>query len=297
LLGWFGWQTYQRISFFVVRDFPLGLDARIYYRGVVTWLSGGDPWTASVSAGGAAYHYAGSPVTTILMAPASLLSEDVFTAAWLLLTWVAAAWTLRRVHLPIWWLLFPPISEALFSANPQLVVLALLLTGRSWLAAIAAGLKVYAFIPLAGESRWRSIGRAVALYALTVLIAPSLWVRYVAQFGAISSRLASESILGFSAFYVPDLLAVTVIALALLALRDRRAAGWLAVPAIWPASQLHYSTMALPVMSPLLAIFLAIPLFHLPPEIIIVEVVRRLLTRPVSGYVTRFRGRPQAVPD
>jgi hypothetical protein len=55
--------------------------------------------------------------------------------------------------------------------------------------------------------------------------------------------------------------------------------------------------MALPVMSPLLAIFLAIPLFHLPPEIIIVEVVRRLLTRPVSGYVARFRGRPRAVLD
>jgi hypothetical protein len=82
---------------------------------------------------------------------------------------------------------------------------------------------------------------------------------------------------------------VTVVALFLLALRDRRAAGWLAVPAVWPASQLHYSTMALPVMSPLLAFFLAIPVFHLPPEIIVIEVGRRLLAPSVRGYLDRRR--------
>ena len=73
---------------------------------------------------------------------------------------------------------------------------------------------------------------------------------------------------------------MTVVALAMLALRDRAAAGWLAVPAAWPASQLHYSTMALPVMTPLLAFFLAIPILRLPPEIILVEIVRRLVRPP-----------------
>jgi hypothetical protein len=240
--------------------------------------------------GGNSYHYAGSPVTTVLLAPAGLLSEDAFAAVSLILTWIAAIWILRRVRLPIWWLLFPPISEALFSANPQLIVLALILADRSWLAAVATALKVYAFIPLAGEGRWRAIGVAVAFNAATIVIAPGLWIRYINLFGTISSRLEYESIEGFSAFYFPVLLALTVVALALLALRDRRAAGWLAVPAIWPASQLHYSTMALPVMSPLLAFFLAIPILRLPPEIIIVEVVRRLLAPSVTGYLDRRRG-------
>jgi hypothetical protein len=295
LLGWFAWQTWMRLSLFFALNFPIGIDARIYYRGVAAWLSGANPWDAGVMAGGATYHYAGSPVTTILMAPSALFSEDVFTALWLALSLVAVVWTLRRVRLPIWWLLFPPISEALFSGNPQLVVLALILSNSSWLAAIGTGLKVYAFIPLAGEGRWRTIGLAVVLNAATFLIAPNLWFSYIDQFSQISSRLQYESIEGFSAFYFPMLLAVTVVALLVLALRDRRAAGWLTVPAIWPASQLHYSTMALPVMSPLLAVFLAVPLLRLPPQVIILEVVRRLIAPYVTGYLDRHR-RPAQPP-
>src|SRR5664279_2176396 len=203
LCAWFAWQTYQRISFFVVRNFPLGIDARIYYRGVVAWLQGGNPWDAAVVVGNSSYHYAGSPVTTVLLAPAALLSEDAFTGAWLILTWVAAAWILRRVHLPIWWLLFPPISEALFSANPQLIVLALILADRSWLAAVATALKVYAFVPLAGEGRWRAIGLAVVVNGSTILIAPGLWARYLNLLPMISGRIEAESGQGFSAFYFP----------------------------------------------------------------------------------------------
>ena len=203
LFFWFAWQTDQRISFFTVRHFPLGIDARIYYRGVVAWLQGGNPWDAAVMVGGNSYHYAGSPVTTVLLAPAGLLSEDAFAAVSLILTWIAAIWILRRAHLPFWWLLFPPISEALFSANPQLIVLALILADRSWLAAVATALKVYAFIPLAGEGRWRAIGAALAFNAATIVIAPGLWIRYIGLFGTISNRLQYESIEGFSAFFSP----------------------------------------------------------------------------------------------
>ena len=293
LCAWFAYQTYLRISFFFRLAFPVGIDARIYYRGVVAWLQGSNPWDAAVTVGGTPYHYAGSPVTTVILAPAALVSEDAFTLIWLALTWAAAIWILRTLRLPLWWLLFPPISEALFSANPQIVVLALILAQRSWLAAIGTALKVYAFIPLAGEGRWRTIAVAVALNAATILVAPNLWLQYVQQFGAISSRLAYESIEGFSAFYYPALLVVLGLALALLAIRDRRAAGWLAVPALWPASQLHYSTMALPVMTPLLALFLAVPVLRLPPEIILVEIVRRL----VAPYVSAFLAARRTIPD
>jgi hypothetical protein len=282
LAAWFAWQTYSRISFFVDRQFPLGIDARIYYRGVAAWLSGGNPWDAAVFVGGTPFNYAGTPVTTVLMAPAALISEEAFTVAWLILTWAAALWTVRRLGLAPWWLLFPPITEALFSANPQLVVLALLLGERSLLSAVATALKVYAFMPLAGEGRWREIGIAVALNAATIALAPALWRSYIEQFAAISARLATQSLHGLSAFYFPALLAVTLAALIVLAVRDRRAAGWLAVPAVWPASQFHYSTMALPVMSPLMAVLLAYPMLRLPPVVIVLEVVRRLLVSLVK---------------
>ena len=277
LFAWFAWHTYDRISFFVDRQFPVGLDATIYYRGVVAWLAGTNPWDAAVVVGGFAYHYAGTPVTTVIMAPAALLSEEVFTIAWVVLTWVATIWTLRRLRFPLWWLLFPPIAEALFSANPQLVVLALLVANHSVASAVATMLKVYAFIPLFGEARWRQIALAVGFNAATIVVAPGLWLDYIRQFGEISSRLEYESLQGLSAFYFPVLLAVTVFALLILALRDRRAAGWLAVPAMWPSSQFHYSTMALPVMSPLMAVLLAIPHLRLPPVVIILEVARRLI--------------------
>ena len=45
--------------------------------------------------------------------------------------------------------------------------------------------------------------------------------------------------------------------------------------------------MALPVMTPLLAFFLAIPMLRLPPLIIVVEIVRRLLAPTVVGWVRR----------
>ncbi len=203
------------------RQFPVGLDATIYYRGVVAWLNGTNPWDAAVVVSGFAYHYAGTPVTTVIMAPAALLNEDVFTLAWVVLTWVATIWTLRRLGFPIWWLLFPPIAEALFSANPQLVVLALLVANHSAASAVATALKVYAFIPLFGEGRWRQIGLAVGLNLTTMVVAPDLWLAYIRQFGEISSRLEYESLQGLSAFYFPVLLAVTVVALLILAFRIR----------------------------------------------------------------------------
>ena len=295
LAAFFAWQTYARITFFVDRQFPLGLDATIYYRGVVAWLNGGNPWDAAVVVGNTAYHYAGTPVTTVIMAPAALFSEEAFTLLWLFATWVAAAWALRQLRFPPWWLLFPPLAEALFSANPQVVVLALLLANCSVASAVATGLKVYAFIPLLGEGRWRQIAIAVAFNAATILIAPTLWLEYIRQFGAISARLEHESLQGLSAFYFPQLLVVTVVALLLLALRDRRAAGWLAVPAVWPSSQFHYSTMALPVMSPLLAVGLAYPMLRLPPVVIILDIGRRLVGPWVARHVDTRRGHPKSL--
>jgi hypothetical protein len=94
-------------------------------------------------------------------------------------------------------------------------------------------------------------------------VAPSLGIHYVDQFRAISARLAHESENGFSAFYYPLRVVPTAIAIILLWRRDPKAAAWLDVPALWPSTEFHYATLAQPVMTPLLAVLLAVPIQRL----------------------------------
>ncbi len=287
LAAWFAFLSYGRISGFVRTRVPFGLDIRIYYRGVQQWLHGGDPWSAHVVVRAhSAFYYAGSPATTVLLAPSALLSEDQFTILWFGLTVLSLIAIVRWLRLPIWWLLFPPAVEALYSGNPQLVVLMLLLAGagRAGLLAdsVSVALKVYAIVPLLGERRPRRIALALVLTLASVAVAPALWIEYVGQFGAISARLAQESRNGFSAFYYPLMAIPTAIAIVLLWRIDPRAAAWLAVPALWPSTEFHYATFALPVMTPLLAPLLAIPIQRLAPFVIILYVTWRYASEPVQ---------------
>jgi hypothetical protein len=292
LATWFAGQTYMRIARFVRDTVPLGQDIRIYYRGVEQWLHGGDPWAAEVVVRHSVFSYAGSPATTVLLAPSALFSEDQFTVLWLVLSALSAVAIVRWLRLPIWWLLFPPTAEALYSGNPQLVILMLLLAGaaRPGVIAdsIAVALKVYAVIPLLGERRLRRVGLALVLTIATVVVAPSLWIHYAQQFGAISARLAQQSDSGFSAFYHPILLVPTAIAIILLWRRDRKAAAWLAVPALWPSSEFHYSTFAQPVMTPLLAVLLAVPNQQLAPVAITLYVFWRFAVAPVHAHLAAW---------
>jgi hypothetical protein len=285
LAAWFADWTYIRIASFVAGKNPVGQDIVIYYRGVQNWLNGGDPWAAGVVVGHQTLSYAGSPATTILLAPSALLSEGQFTILWLGLTALSAIAIVRLLRLPLWWLLFPPTTEAMYSGNPQLVVLMLLLVGAGHMGAladsIAVALKVYAVIPLLGERRPRRIALAFGLTIATVVVAPSLWINYAGQFGTISARLASQSGNGYSAFYYPILLVPTAIAIFLLWRRDPKAAAWLAVPALWPSSEFHYSAFAQPVMTPLLAVLLSIPVQLLTPVAILLYVFWRFASAPV----------------
>ena len=293
LAAWFAGQTYMRIARFVRDKVPLGQDIRIYYRGIQGWLHGGDPWAAQVVVDSHhAFSYAGSPVTTVLLAPSALFSEDQFTLLWLGLSALSALAIVRWLRLPLWWLLFPPTAEALFSGNPQLVVLMLLLAGASrpgvLADAIAVALKVYAVIPLLGERRLRRVGLALVLTLATFVVAPSLWIHYAEQFGAISARLAQQSGNGYSAFYFPSLLGPTAIAIVLLWRRDPKAAAWLAVPALWPSTEFHYSTFAQPVMTPLLAVLLAVPNQRLAPVAIMLYVFWRFAAAPVQAHLAAW---------
>jgi hypothetical protein len=293
LAGWFFFFTYILLfETFVSLGIPIGMDIRIYYRGVQNWLSGGDPWAARAVAHHSMFNYAGSPATTILLTPSALFSEDQFTALWLVLTALSALAIIRWLRLPLWWLLFPPTAEALYSGNPQLVVLMLLLAGAGRTGvvadAISVALKVYAVIPLLGERRLRLIGLALVFTIATFVIAPSLWIDYAGKFGTISTRLAQQSNNGYSAFYYPVLLVPTAIAILLLWRRDPKAAAWLAVPALWPSTEFHYSTFAQPVMTPLLAVLLAVPVHFLTPIAIILYVFWRFAAAPVHGHLAAW---------
>jgi hypothetical protein len=292
LAVWFAGQSYMRISRFVRDTVPLGQDIQIYYRGVQEWLHGGDPWAAQVIVGNSAFNYAGSPATTLLLVPSALLSEGQFTALWLGLTALSAVAIVRWLRLPIWWLLFPPTTEALYSGNPQLVVLMLLLAGAGRMGLLADSisvvLKVYAVVPLLGERQLRRVGLALLLTIATFVVAPSLWIHYGEQFGTISARLAQQSENGDSAFYFPMLLVPTAIAIFLLWRRDPKAAAWLAVPALWPSSEFHYSTFAQPVMTPLLAVLLAVPIQRLVPVAIIAYVIWRFVSPPVHAHLAAW---------
>jgi len=278
LCGWFAYWV-RDSCWSIPTDGRLGIDGRIYYRAAQAWLGGHDPWVAGVPVNGFRFDFAGPPPTVLAFAPLAVLPEDVFTALWLTITVAAAVYTVRRVKRPMWWLLFPPLVQGVLVGNPQVLCLAVLLAGSDWVRSLAIPLKAYAALPMLAELRWRALGILAAACALSFALWPGLWLTYLEEFGTISARIAAESFGGFSATRDTTLLVVTAAAIGALALIDRRAAGWLSVPALWPSSQFFYSAFALPVMSPILAIGLAVDWRPLPAQVICVYAAWRLAQR------------------
>ena len=141
----------------------------------------------------------------------------------------------------------------------------------------------YAIVPILAERRWRVVLATCGAFVVSMAILWPAWVDYFAQFGTVSARLVTESGGGFSAFRNPPELVVTVLALLLLASVDLRAAGWLAIPAAWPATQFHYAILALPVISWPLGFALAFPSFiTVPPTVVVYAIYRFTRARLVS---------------
>lgn len=239
-----------------------GFDTELAVGAARNWLSGGDPWAFSlIGASGNIYHFAGLPPTLFVYAPLVPLGTQLAGYVGLVISLVAAVAILRRLGLPMWWLLFPPLNEGVAVANPHIVLLALLVVGGGWL---APAVKVYAFVPMLGERRWRQLGPALVVFGATIVAAPELWWNWATTFAATNGRLMTEAQGGWAltgAAIVLGIIPIVVIAWQ----KDLRTAGWLAVPAAWPASEFFYSTFALPVMTPVLAVFLAVPQHVGPP--------------------------------
>jgi hypothetical protein len=244
----------------------LAIDARHYQRAASAWLAGGDPF--AVMEGQVAY--VAGPHTLLFYAPTSVLPLTLATWAWMVAGLVAAVWVIRRLGLPIWWLLFPPLAHAIWNGNPQTISLALLLAGGSIAASVAVLLKLYTGLALA--FRWRDAVIAAVVLVATLPFVP--WQLYLDHSATISEHLASSW--NGSAWRFP--LLVPFVVLAIWIVRTEGGA-WYAVGALWPGTQFYYVSMALPaiVKRPLICAALALPVPLMTPVIVMLLAARHLV--------------------
>ena len=123
------------------------IDLRIYRAAADAALAGHDPWAVAVHG----LTFAGPPPTLLAYMPAAVLPEAVAIALYAVVSVVAAVAVLRALHLPLWWLLFPPISESLIVLNADILVIALLVAAPRFAALVdpAQGLRRRAAGPVA----------------------------------------------------------------------------------------------------------------------------------------------------
>ena len=280
LAVWFGIISAMRLS--VLSTGEAGFDARLYLKATRAWLAGADPWILIDT-----QRFAAPPPTLLPLAPIAILPESIGVAVMIALAVVGAVATVRILRLPWWWILFPPFLDAAWNGNPQNLLLPLILVGAGPLAAF---LKIYAVLPMALTLRWRALLVTGAALLVTAPFLP--WGSYIAQFGDLSTALATQSDGGLSATALPWLIPVAFAAL-LFAGRER--AAWLAVPALWPTTQWYYSTLAVPALTPLAAAVIAIPVPGAAVvAVVIVAVTRRTTSRDrlVADWRPGILGRP-----
>lgn len=282
---WFGIISFMRLSSLVTGS--AGFDAQLYLKATRAWLAGADPWVFIDQ-----QRFAAPPPTLIPLAPIAILPEQLGIWLMIALAVVGAIATVRLLHLPWWWLLFPPFIDAAWNGNPQNLLVPLILLGAGPLAAF---LKIYAIVPIALTLRWRALLVTAALLLVTAPLLP--WASYLAQFGELSTALKEQSDGGLSATAIPWLIPVALVAL-LFAGRER--AAWLAVPAVWPTTQWYYSTLAIPAATPVAAAILAIPLPGAAVVATIAVAIHRRNTsvqKLVDDWIPRRGLGPDAAPD
>ena len=197
-------------------------------------------------------YFAAPPPTLLAVAPFTLLPEPWGSGALGAVCLAGAVATIRMLHLPAWWLLFPPLVQAVIAGSVQTLLVPLLLGAGGALAPIV---KNYAAVPLAILGRWRALIASALLVLLTAPLLP--WATYVDQFAAINATLVEQSAIGPS--MVESMVLAPVAAMCFWVVGRERAA-WLAVPALWPAQQWYYATLVLPTKSRIVAGIIVAPI-------------------------------------
>jgi hypothetical protein len=245
---WFGMQSLSQL-FLSADDLKyLYFDARLYLDATRAWLAGGNPWDVQL----AGNYFAAPPPTLLPLAPFALLPPDAGVAVLAALVILSAVATIRLLHLPWWWILFPPLFQCMLSANVHAMLLPLILLKGGTIATL---LKVYAAVPLAILGRWRALVMVVVVLVVTAPLLP--WSMFLDDAAGITGRLAQQT-----KFALPTpllILATPFAALAVLIVGRERGA-WLAVPAVWPSQQYYYGALALGARSGIAAALVALPI-------------------------------------
>jgi|GEM_PF-788002 len=266
MAAWFGTiSAYYLVGPPIFRGDPplLGWDAIAYTHAAQALLAGGDPWTTEALG----IFFAAPPPSLLPYLPFAALPDIAVAAAWVAIGLLSSIYAIRKLRLPWWWLLFPPVVLGTAAGSTAPLVLALLVRGGlaqelgrdvRGIAANAAAvvLRVYVALPLLLLGRWRALVVAAAALALT---APFLaWPTFIADLPAVQRAIVNQAGGGVSATVSPVLVGVALVALVVL---GRRRAAWLIVPALWPQAQLYYASLALPVLGgmPLVALAIASP--------------------------------------
>lgn len=244
----------------------LAIDARHYQRAANAWLAGGDPFLVAEGT----TQYVSGPHTLLFYVPTAVLPLPMATWSWMVLGFVASAWLIRRLELPLWWILFPPLTHAIWNGNPQTVALALLVLGGPIAAAGAVGLKLYVGLALA--FRWRDAFVAGLFLLVTLPLVP--WQLYLEHSATVAEHVATAW--NGSAWRFPVL--VPLAALAIWILR-REGGAWHAVGALWPGTQFYYNSMALPAIAHrnVLTACLALPVPLMAPLVVIALAARKVM--------------------
>ena len=276
-------------SFAVIAQLGItGFDAWLYREGSGALVSGADPWAVGTPVA----HYSGSPLTLLAFLPTLLVPEAIWPAIGVAICAAFALYVCRGR--PIW-LLYPPIVMSVAAGNPQVVVLVLLLARRPAATAFAIAVKGFALVPASGEGLWRGVMLAVAAVVVTALLLPNLWLSYITQLPAIAQRLSME--VGYSGllYKAPWLLPFAAVAVAYIATRDRRAAGWLAIPVLWPAWEYTYLMMLIPVVGPWLGLLAVVLPGQTGAAAVAIVYAVRLAMKAHDRQVPALIGQPVAV--
>lgn len=261
-----------------VVNWAIGWDALIYTDAARAMLAGGDAWGP---AGGAAL-FAGPPPSLIPFFAFVWLPDPVIASGGALLAGLSGVYVLRKLDLPIWWFVFPPVLLAALAGSTALPVTALIVRGGPIAEGLAIALRPYAAVPIALLGRWRALVAAAVIVAVT---APFLdWPRFLSELAFVRAVLDDQTGGGKSAAAIPLLIPITVLCLFLL---GRRRGAWLSVSALWPYTQTYYAVLAMPVIVevPFVALALAIDL----PGMIVAGLVAQVIAE-------RLRVRAAAVP-
>jgi hypothetical protein len=256
----------------------VGSHGALYSDAARAMLTGANPWLV----GPPAAIFAGPPTMLLPFVPTAFVNSDWVRIGWTVLDVVVAAWALRRLRLPAYWLIFPPLFEAIVLGHPEVLVLGLLVL-RNPIGGLAMLIKPYAALPMLAERRWTWLAVGAIAGLITLPFLP--WSLFVSELGHIGATIVRQNA-GDSVFGQPVLMVVA--AVALLALGLRRAA-WLAVPILWPYAQPIYKSMSIPMLMPVIAIAWALPipgatLVGLVVAAVLVQVERR---RPLPAWLRR----------